>query len=73
MLSQMSNANVSSFCCWSVGKDALSAFNDKIKQSYDATMLEVEKHKKVLSEKATGQYVEDLASKVVMKLTGVRS
>ena len=53
-------------------KDALSAFNDKIRQSYDATMLEVEKHKKVLSEKATSQYVEDLASKVVMKLTGVR-
>lgn len=53
-------------------KNALDRFNDKIKQSYDATILEIEKHKKVLNEKATEKYVSDLANKVVMKLTGVR-
>jgi F0F1-type ATP synthase membrane subunit b/b' len=54
-------------------KHAMDEFNDKIKLSYEATKLEVENHKKVLSEKATTQYVSDLAAKVVMKLTGVRS
>ena len=52
---------------------SLDEFNAKIKVSYDATMLEIEKHKKMLSEKATGQYVSDLAGKVMMKLTGVMS
>jgi F0F1-type ATP synthase membrane subunit b/b' len=54
-------------------KDILDAFNKKTKQSYDAAILEIEKYNKVLSEKATENYVQELAAKVVMKLTGVRT
>ena len=54
-------------------KNALKEFNDNIKLSYDAAKLEVENHKKILTEKATSQYVSDLASKVIITLTGVRS
>lgn len=51
----------------------LAEFNDKIKSSYDNTMLEIEKQKKILSEKVTNEYVASLADKVVMKLTGAKS
>ena len=52
---------------------ALGEFNDRIKSSYDSAKLEIEKQKKILSEKTTNDYVLSLAGKVVTKLTGVKS
>lgn len=51
-------------------KNTLDEFNKKIKSSYDETMLEIEKQKNILDEKATNAFVASLADKVIGKLTG---
>jgi len=53
-------------------QNLLTDFNEKVKKSHEEVMMEIEQHKKVLLEKSTSKYVEDLANKVISKLTGVK-
>lgn len=54
-------------------KTALEKFNDELKNAHIATMKELEDHKKIIKSEEIEKYVEDLAGKVIVKLTGMKT
>ena len=51
-------------------KNVLDKFNAKIKEAHEAAMKDIEKQRKLLTENTTDKFVSDLASKVIVRLTG---
>lgn len=51
-------------------KDIVNEFNEKIKSAHDMTLKEIDKQRKVLTEKATDEFVSNVSDKIIARLTG---